>query len=70
MANWPYHLSSIYKYPTTLHRSSYDVINILTICSHLEHHLKKPDWQHEGPNLRCQYQSTACYPLHYGWCSG
>ena len=41
----------LYKYSTTLHRSSFDVINILAIFSH-EISLEKPHWQRGDLNLR------------------
>ena len=45
----------MYKYPTTLHRSSYyDVINILAIFSHRIFE-KKNYWQRRDLNLRRRF---------------
>ena len=47
-------MHNIYKYQTTVHRSSFDVINILAILF-IEHHLKKTHCQRGDLNLR-RYQ--------------
>ena len=48
----------IYIYPTSLHCSSYDVINMLAILSHGKS-FEKPIWQRWDLNLHHRFQSTA-----------
>ena len=56
-----------YEYPTTLHRSSFDVINILAIFSHVISFEQTP-WQRGVSNLRRRLSVIThqpCYPIDH-----